>query len=258
MMMRIVLAGAAMVAMLACRGGVTEAVSCDAESGAPLRILFVGNSLTYSNGLPYMVRSLADSAGEQPPVVHDVTLPDFGLQEHWNEGSAERAIRGGCWDYVVLQQGPSSLPESRTILLDYADRFAGIVREEGARPALLSAWPAKTRRGDFERAIESYALAAEAVDGVMLPAATAWLETWAREPGLELYRDNLHPSREGTYLTALVIIGRLYGRAPASMPAGVSVRAPGWNGAEEMRIDPGAAAVLRAAAQAALDAYPAD
>lgn len=256
--MRMVLAGAAVLAMLACRDGGTGAAACDPDPDGPLRILFIGNSLTYSNGLPYMMRSLADSAGEPPPVVDDVALPDYGLQEHWNDGTAARAIRGGCWDYVVLQQGPSSLPESRVILLDYAARFSEIIRERGGTPALLSAWPARTRRADFDRAIESYALAAEAVDGVMLPAATSWLQAWALEPGLELYRDNLHPTAEGTYLAALVMVGRLYGHAPATLPAGVSVRAPGWNGAQEVRLDAATAAVLRQAAQAALDAYPAD
>lgn len=258
-MMRIGLAGAAVLGLLACRGGGgTGAVSCDPDPDGPLHILFIGNSLTYTNGLPYMLRSLADSAGEPPPVVDDVALPDFGLQEHWEEGSAERAIRGGCWDYVVLQQGPSSLPESRMLLLDYAGRFNQIIREQDARPALLSVWPSKTRQGDFERAIESYALAAEAVDGVMLPAATAWLEAWGREPGLELYRDNLHPTPAGSYLAALVMVGRLYGHAPATLPAGVSVRAPGWGSAQEVRFDAATAAVLRQAAQAALDAYPAE
>jgi len=255
-MTRIVLACVGLVALLACRGATGVAV-CEEDGDAPMRILFIGNSLTYFNGLPYMVRSLADSAGQAAPVVDDVALPDYGLEEHWNDGRAARAIRGGCWDVVVLQQGPSSLPESRALLLDYAARFDALIRERGARPALFSVWPSSTRRGDFDRAIESYALAAEAVDGVLLPVGTAWLQAWAREPGLDLYADGLHPTREGTYLAALVIAGRLFGTAPAQMPAGVSVRAPGWRTEQEMRIDPATAAVLRQAAQAALDAHPA-
>lgn len=254
--MRIVLVGLAMVAMLACRGG-TGPVACDErDADGPARILFIGNSLTYFHGLPYMVRSLADSLGEPPPVVDDVALPDYSLEDHWNDGRAARAIRGGCWDYVVLQQGPSSLAESRALLVDYAARFDALVREQGGRSALFSVWPASTRRGDFTRAIESYALAAERVDGVLLPAATAWLQAWERDGRLQLYQDDLHPTPAGTYLAALVITSRLYGRAPEELPGGVTVRAPGWGSAQTLRIEPATAATLRAAAQAALERHP--
>lgn len=245
------------VLALGCRDA-TAAQGCDdahREDGAR-RILFIGNSLTYANGLPYMFAALADSAGETPPVVDEVAFPDFGLEQHWQDGRAARAIRDGCWDVVVLQQGPSSLQESRALLLDYAGRFAGLVREGGGRTALYSVWPAQSRRGDFTRAIQSYALAAEAVDGVLLPAATAWLEAWERDPSLELYADGLHPTREGTCLAALVMVARLYGRPPAEMPAGVAYRVPG-SGTRELRMDAATADVLRAAAQAALDRHPA-
>lgn len=251
--MRTVLAGMAMIGMLACRGG-TGPVACDGDSGAPMRILFIGNSLTYSNGLPYMVQALADSAGEASPVVREVALPDFSLEDHWNDGRAARAIHGGCWNYVVLQQGPSSLPESRALLLEYAARFDALVREQGGRSALFSVWPAAARRADFTRSIETYALAADQVNGVMLPAATAWLEAWERQPGLDLYQDGLHPSPAGSYLAALVIAARLYGRAPAEMPAGFAVRAPGVS--QTFRFDAGTAGTLKAAAQAALDQHP--
>ena len=147
------------------------------------------------------------------------------------------------------------LPDSRALLLDYAARFDAIVREQGGRSALFSVWPAYSRRGDFDRAIESYALAADEVNGVMLPAATAWLEAWKRDPELRLYQDDLHPTQAGTYLAALVIASRLYGRAPAEFPAEFAVPAPGWTG-PAVPIDPAVAATLRAAAQAALERHP--
>lgn len=250
--MRIVLACVGLMALLACRGA-TGPVTCDGEADGPMRILFIGNSLTYYHGLPYMVRALADSLGE-PPVVEQVAMPDFSLEDHWNDGRAARAIRGGCWNYVVLQQGPSSLPENRALLLEYAARFDALVREQGGRSALYSVWPAASRRADFDRAIESYALAAEQVDGLMLPAATAWLEAWERDGGLDLYQDDLHPTQAGAYLAALVIASRLSGRSPAEMPAAFTVRAPGTSGT--VRFDAATAATLQAAAKAALDAHP--
>ncbi len=238
-------------------GSTTASQPCDSgddESGVK-RILFIGNSLTYFNGLPQMFAALADSAGEAAPVVDAVAFPDFGLQQHWEDGRAADRIRGGCWDVVVLQQGPSSLADSRALLLDYAGRYASIIHDHGGQTALFSVWPAATRRGDFDRAIESYALAAEAVDGVLLPAATAWLQAWAREPDLALYADGLHPTPQGSYLAAAVMVGRLYGQPQLRLPPRLEYRLA--NGArQEVRLDAAAAGVLQDAAQAALALHP--
>src|SRR5262245_4313860 len=81
-----------------------------APPAAGARVLFVGNSLTEGNGLAQMVRTLASQAGE-PIAVEAITFGGYALEDHWNEGSARRAIARGGWRFVVLRQGPSSLPE---------------------------------------------------------------------------------------------------------------------------------------------------
>ncbi|MBC7929893.1 MAG: hypothetical protein H7Z38_04925 [Rubrivivax sp.] len=73
-----------------------------------LRVLFVGNSLTYANDLPSMIEALAKSSGGKRLKHKSVALPDYGLEEHWNQGDARRLIAKGEWDVVVLQQGPSA------------------------------------------------------------------------------------------------------------------------------------------------------
>ena len=113
----------------------------------PTRILFIGNSLTYSNDLPAMVCAMARSAGRQV-TCESVAKPDYGLEEHWNDREARQAIARG-WDVVVLQQGPSALPESRRLLIDYTRRFDAEIKKAGARTALFMVWPSRTRRGDF-------------------------------------------------------------------------------------------------------------
>jgi hypothetical protein len=250
---------AAVVLAMGCSSA-TAAEACDGadRAGGARHVLFIGNSLTYFNGLPYMFAALADSLGEPPPLVEEVAFPDFGLEQHWEDGRAARAIRDGCWDVVVLQQGPSSLTESRALLLDYTGRYDALIRARGGRPALLSAWPSQARQGDFDRAIESYALAAEAVDGALLPAATAWLQAWEREPGLALYADGLHPTRQGTWLAAAVAVARLYGRSPLELPAGVAYRLGDSGAQQELRLDDATARTLREAARAALERHPED
>jgi len=184
---------------------------------APARILFVGNSLTYQNDLPGMVCLLARSVGRRL-VCESIALPDYGLEEHWQSGKARAAIAGGNWDIVVLQQGPSSLPESRRVLVDYTKRFDAEIKKAGARTALYMVWPSRQRRGDMEGVSQSYRAAATAVDATLLPVGDAWRAASAVDRDLPLYAaDNFHPSGVGTYLAALVIYRHLIGEpAPAT------------------------------------------
>jgi hypothetical protein len=144
-----------------------------------------------------------------------VAKPSFSLEDHWNDGEARREIAKGGWTHVVLQQGPSALPESRVLLDEYARRFDREIRRANARPALFMVWPSQDRRHDFDGVSRSYAGAAALVGGVLLPAGDAWRAAWRRDPGLALYGpDGFHPSRLGSSLAALVILDRLTGRLP--------------------------------------------
>src|SRR6185295_3078149 len=81
-------------------------------SGDATRVLFIGNSLTYTNDLPSMVEAVASAAG-MTFVTQSIALANYALIDHWNDGVAQGTIRNGNFDFVVLQQGPSSLQLSR-------------------------------------------------------------------------------------------------------------------------------------------------
>lgn len=173
---------------------------------APIRILFIGNSLTAANNLPDIVESLGRAKGGRTIETTAITANNFSLEDHWNQGNARTALAKGGWSVVVLQQGPSALPESRVLLRDYTKRFAAEARKTGARTALYMVWPSKARSRDFDDVSESYALAARDVDGIVLRAGDAWREAWRRDPSLALYaEDGFHPSLMGSYLAALAV-----------------------------------------------------
>ena len=56
----------------------------------------------------------------------------FSLEDHWNQGTAQRRIAEGGWSVVVLQQGPSSLPESQVDLRAWTARFDAVIRTHGS------------------------------------------------------------------------------------------------------------------------------
>lgn len=221
--------GTAAVALAAVAGcGVSSGPTAPpGPDGPQLRVLFIGNSLTSTNDLPGLVAAVAAAAGEERTFVHgSVVRGNTSLIEHWNEGVAADLIASGDWDVVVLQQGPSSLPANRQVLIDYTERFAGLIRAAGAEPALYMVWPEASRPRAFVDVSRSYALAAEAVDGILLPVGEAWRAAWNEDPDLPLYSiDGFHPSLLGSVVGALVIYGELYDRSPVGLPA--TIERPG-------------------------------
>jgi len=198
-------------------------------SAAGERVLFIGNSLTSANDLPAMVQAMSQSVG-RPLTCERVASDGFSLEDHWhrgeggpgvnNAGSARRAIERGGWSTVVLQQGPSALPESRALLVEYTRRFDAEIRRAGARTALYMVWPTADRRFDFDGVRASYEAAARSIGGLFLPAGEALRRAEQRERRLRLFgTDGFHPSPAGTYLAALVITRLLTGRSIDGVPS---------------------------------------
>lgn len=220
-----------------------------APAGGP-RVLFLGSSLTYGNDLPQLVAALARAADR----TLDVAMIASGgacLEDHWNRGEALRRLRRERWDFVVLQQGPSSLPESRENLREYTRRLAEPIRQAGARPALYMVWPSADRLAWFDAVRDSYTLAAEDVDGMLIPAGEAWREVWRRDPKVALLgRDGVHPTPTGSFTVALSIFGMLCGRSPVGLPARVRLA----NGSHA-QVRPDLAPLLQEAAAEANERY---
>ncbi|HUG52526.1 MAG TPA: hypothetical protein VMR21_02950 [Vicinamibacteria bacterium] len=146
-----------------------------------------------------------------------VTLPGASLDDHWQDGRALRAIRSRRFDVVVLQQGPSTLPESRAALVASTRRFSAEIRKTGARPALLMVWPLPGQT--FEAVAASYRAAAEEADTLLLPVGEAFGLALARDPALRIFGpDGFHPDPAGTWLAALTVACTLFPQETPVLP----------------------------------------
>jgi hypothetical protein len=167
----------------------------------PLRVLFVGNSLTYTENVPEIVQRLA-TAGGQLMTYNALLQPNYSLEDHWNAGLAQEIERARP-DIVVLQQGPSSQQESRVNLIYWTLKIDSVVRGVGGRCALYMVWPPLSSSDLFFAVRDNYAAAAEAVRGMLMPAGVTWLEIWNRNPTIELYgQDGFHPAYLGALAAA--------------------------------------------------------
>jgi hypothetical protein len=234
------------ISLLAVPGCAAERVPGAAAAG-PVRVLFIGNSLTAGNDLPQLVQAMAAAGGVRLEV-ESVTAGGFSLEDHWNGGAARKKLAESPWTFVVLQQGPSSLPESQTNLREWATKWAAEIRRRGAKPALYMVWPFEGQANGFALVSKSYRSAAKSADARILPAGEAWQQALKRDPKSGLYvEDKLHPTPAGTYLAALVIAHGVAGIDVGSAPAALKLAS-----ADEFKVPEKQAEELRKAAEKVL------
>ena len=197
------------LALAAAAGGCATGVADDATAGA---LLFIGNSLTYTNDLPDMVRRVAQAAGGGLRVEMAVG-PNLAVIDHTNGATdAAQKISASRWDAVVLQQGPTPAGICRDTLVIAAMRLAPAIRHAGGRPALFLPWTRQSYTGPMDEVAASATAAARAVGGSVIPVGIAWRKALQADPALPLYGpDGYHPAPAGTLLSALTTYDRIVG-----------------------------------------------
>lgn len=213
-------------------------------SAQTTRVLFIGNSYTYSNDLPGMFTQLAASMGET--VQTQMVAPGgYTFQGHATYAQTQAALAQGNWDFVVLQeqsQRPAFPPEQvAQEVHPYAAQLAQQAR--AASPCVevvyLMTWgrengdaancafypPLCTYEGMQQRLYESYVEMATANDGWCAPAGEVWRTHRAAFPGTGLYTDGSHPNVLGSYIAASTLASTLFRRSCATatyVPAGIT------------------------------------
>ena len=212
----------ALIGLLTACHSPRPAVSPSAST-SPMRLLFVGNSLTYYNGgLENHVRLLAASA-TPPRLVEADRATQGGATLRTLHGLARvhERIRTGRYDRVILQDDIPEFPEHRIDPFDeFVRLFHSEIRATGARTVLFMAWP-------YERlgwiSLESIAEAHHRIGAELgLPVAPVGLalrRSLEARPGLPMLGpDGEHESLHGTYLAACVIYSTVFEANPVGLP----------------------------------------
>ena len=199
-----------------------------AASGPPRRVLFVGNSLTYSHDLPSMLQQLRASAGDSGFTFATVTQGGASCKRLWQKTNAKQEIATGAYDGVVLQE---DLPETTVEMFEKfscnfarATRLAAEVRAAARASAGRAEADARSQRSGAMvlYAAWAYARLGHVISDDQIEAAhlrvareneldvamvgLARRLAAERQPHIELYdEDREHPSVEGAYLAALVL-----------------------------------------------------
>lgn len=202
-----------------------------------IRILFVGNSLTYVNDLPNIIAQLAKSRGFS--IEYDSYAPGgYRLSQHASDPALMEKINQGKWDFVVLQE-QSQMPalsqeQVERDVYPYAQRLSQMIRQanpkthvvfymtmaqkDGDRQNMKIIPEVGTYEGMQDRINFSYTRMAQQNRGLLVPVGLVWKNVRQGKTALELYSDDRHPNITGSYLAACVFFTALFKENPIGLP----------------------------------------
>ena len=186
-----------------------------ARSDRPgLRVLFVGNSITYTNDMPALVHQLAaGDPGARPIFAVKYTAGGWRLKFASEDDGLAALLKEVKWDVVVLQEQSrvASLPDDqRRLEMDpYVRALHAKIELAGARTFLFLPYG-----GPQSRVWQGYSSLASGLPATVVPVGLAWGEALGRAPGLDLLGWSGHPNQLGSYLMACVFYAALSHRDP--------------------------------------------
>ncbi|WP_298237495.1 SGNH/GDSL hydrolase family protein [uncultured Algibacter sp.] len=175
-------------------------------------ILFIGNSLTYTNNLPLLVKKQAKKLGITINTKM-IAEPNYTLPDHWHEGKAQKLIKSKTFDFLIVQQGPSSQAEGKQMLLEYGEKYSLLCKKNQVKLAYFMVWPSLQYYHTFEGVIKNHQLAAKANNAILCPVGDIWRKYFNTTNYYDYYgSDGFHPSKKGSEIAAKVIIESLFGK----------------------------------------------
>jgi hypothetical protein len=228
----------------------SNAVSRSSLKTRPCHILFIGNSYTYVNDLPSVVRAMAVSAGLPQPAIASHTAGGYTLVEHALNPQALALIdrgptNGVSWDVVVLQEqsqtpamaeeiapvrrillaGITNLclrikqhhPQARIILYQTWARHAELWAKPNNGLKGMGGGPAEmqSRQRKWSENAARTAAKAAAVPISLARVGDLWEFNYQDAKPLRLHAvDGSHPNPAGTYLAGLVLLATIYDVSP--------------------------------------------
>jgi len=173
-------------------------------------LLFIGNSLTSSHNLPELVKEYAKTQGKNITVA-SIVKGNYALVDHWNEGVVQASIETKTFDFVIVQQGPSSQPYGRSLLIQYGGRISQLCKSNDAKLAYYMVWPSLAYYDTFDGVINSYRTAANRTNDILCPVGEVWKSYFDETGDFSYYgSDGFHPSLRGSTVAAQVIYESLF------------------------------------------------
>ena len=186
------------------------------------KVLFIGNSLTYFNNMPDMVKQLAEMT-DKKVFINKATIGGVPLRNMVNNSFIINKINSDDWDYVVLQSDDiTAFPDMYNSEINTLTTFKTRILNNNSSTKIiyLMVWGLRNGRtltelnGEIvtysyteymQKIYDGTLYVANETDLIISPAGWTWKEVRDNHPEIELFSsDNAHPSYKGSYLCAAV------------------------------------------------------
>ena len=169
-----------------------------------LNLLFIGNSHTYYNDMPLLVKRRAEDEGFSCHVTM-LAHPGWFLSQHADDPEARFNILYGGYDYVILQEHAHPFgPEAD--FTDAAQALSCWIREAGAVPVIYETWAKKDEPHIQSHMNEVHHRVAKDNNALLAPVGETWWSYMKSWPDLEMYdEDGAHASFAGSDFAAKMI-----------------------------------------------------
>ena len=166
-----------------------------------LSILFIGNSHTFFNDMPRMVRSRAEKDGYDCRVTM-IAHGGWFLAQHVEEEDVRFNILYGRYDYVVMQEQSHPFgPEEK--FMDAARILNGWIKEAGSTPVIYETWAKKDEPENQAYMNEVHHRVVEEINALLAPVGENWRAYMESHPDVEMYAfDGAHASVHGSDFAA--------------------------------------------------------
>jgi hypothetical protein len=200
------------------------ALAARTAAAASVSVLFVGNSLIYTNDLPTVFKKFATESSLHVDVdVESITPGGATFYDHWKRGLAVAKLREQRPNFLVLQPQsvePLSAPQN---FFYYARLFKSEADRIGTKTVLFSTWarPAgdtyykETASGGSPTEMQArlnsaYVSLAHNIGATLAPIGFAFEQAQHDAPTIALNDGTQHPSPAGTYLAAAVLFRTVF------------------------------------------------
>lgn len=195
--------------LLSCYSFSQQKLNGDAST-KKIAVLFVGNSLTYTNNLPALVKKSAEGKGihiNTKMIAH----PNYAIEDHWNDGKVQKLITSKKYNYVIIQQGPSSQKNGREMLIEFGKKYSDLCKINGVKLCYFMVWPSLTYFHTFDGVIKNHTEAANINKALLLPVGLKWRTYFDKYNTFDYYGpDGFHPSLKGSLNAADIIVTSLF------------------------------------------------
>ncbi len=186
-----------------------------------MKILFIGNSHTYMNDMPELVREMIENATGETCEVVMLAYSARSLKWHMGEEyfSERFNILHGKYDYCVIQEQAHPMTEEADTIT-YASRIIELCRKVNTVPVIFETWAEKAKPENQVEMNRRYQSLAKETSALLAPIGEVWSAVKPElqdKYGVDLYfRDGEHASVVGDYLVAMVLTKVITGKLPES------------------------------------------